>query len=404
MTLNIIIGTNQDDTITGSKKSDYIYGLGGNDYLDGGLGNDKLFGGLGNDTLLGGLGNDYLDGGDGNDTLNGGDGNDRLVGSAGTDYLIGGNGKDIADYSSFGQGITLQFVYDYTPTDSSSVVFQATPALRVAKNGGSTQPILSRGFTIITGDTLESVETIIGAVGQNNAINFSFTNPGFDRGGFAPSTSAPAITVDLAAQKLTYGTTSLTIKNFSNVIGSTGNDTLLGDDKANVLDGFTGSNVLNGRGGNDILNTFENDILTGGDGADQFNLNAIGKVLSGRALFRFEGITASTITDFTPGVDTLSVANSNSSGQSIPVGQDSGLDYIGFRPYGASPLAAGRLAAEHFLVLGSGSATTQTQFTYDGTTGNLFYVGSKGNPFGDLVKVATLQGAPALTANDILVI
>ncbi|MCV3216994.1 hypothetical protein OGM63_26395 [Plectonema radiosum NIES-515] len=432
---NTIVGTNQDDTLYGTEQLDYISGLGGNDTLFGKDGDDRLFGGDGNDslfgengndrlfgdngndslsggegrdrllggdgddTLLGNNGNDFLNGGNGNDTINGGDGNDRLLGSPGSDSFIGGNGKDVVDYRAFGQGVTLRFEYDISPTNSPSV-FQATPALRVAKDGGSSVPIRYTDTSTVPAskDTLESVETIIGAVGQNNTINFTYINPGLTRSGFVPRVSAPAITVDLAAHTLTYDTTTLTIENFNNVIGSTGNDTLLGDDNANVLDSFIGGSV-NGRGGNDILNTFENDLLTGGDGADQFTLNASQKFLGGRSGVNFQRINASTITDFTSGVDTLAVSNSSFNGPGIPIGEDSSVQYIGF-----DVLSEGRLAADSFLVLGSGSATDQTLFTYDGTTGDLFYKGGGISPAVGPFKVATLQGAPTLTANDILVI
>jgi Ca2+-binding RTX toxin-like protein len=425
-----IIGTNQDDTLYGTNQSDYISGLGGNDTLFGKDGNDRLLGGDGNDslfgengndrlfggngndslsggdsddrlnggdgddTLLGDNGNDFLNGGNGNDTINGGDGNDRLLGSLGSDSFIGGNGNDVVDYRAFGQGVTLRFEYDISQTNGT-FVYQATPALRVAKDGGSSVPIYSYDpSTPDSKDTLESVETIIGAVGQNNTINFTFINPGTTRFAFVPSVSAPTITVDLAARTLTYNTTTLTIENFNNVIGSTGNDTLLGDDNANVLDSFIGGTV-NGRGGNDILNTFENDLLTGGDGADQFTLNASQKVVSSRLGVNFLRINASTITDFTSGVDTLAVSNIPLN-KWVPLREDSSVGYIGF-----DVLSEGRLAADSFLVLGSGSPTDQTQFTYNSTTGDLFY---KGRGIGDPFKVATLQGAPTLTANDILVI
>jgi Ca2+-binding RTX toxin-like protein len=426
---NTIVGTNEDDTLYGTNQSDYISGLdgndtlfgkdgndvllggngndslfgengndrllgeNGNDSLSGGEGRDRLLGGDGDDTLLGGNGNDFLNGGNGNDTINGGDGNDRLLGSPGSDSFIGGNGKDVVDYRAFGQGVTLRFEYDTSG-------FQVIPALRVAKDGGSTVPIF--GYNISTPafkDTLESVETIIGAVGQNNTINFTFNQP-YVRAGVYPAASAPAITVDLAAHTLTYNTTTLTIENFNNVIGSRGNDTLLGDDNANVLDSFMGGTV-NGRGGNDILNTLESDLLTGGDGADQFTLNASQKSISAYMQgTRFETINVSIITDFTPGVDTLAVSNIYE-GQSILI-QGGSFQYFGFGGPGVS-LTAGRLPADSFLVLGSGSATNQTLFTYDGTTGDLFYKGGSIGAAGPF-KVATLQGAPTLTANDILVI
>ncbi|WP_427158233.1 calcium-binding protein [Aliinostoc sp. HNIBRCY26] len=410
------IGTELNDTLSGSNSSDYLLGFGGDDILNGLGGNDWLFGGDGNDTLnggdgddillgengddhlVGGRGNDSLDGGDGNDRLDGGDGSDRLFGSLGSDYLIGGKGSDTADYWGFNQGVTLRFEYDYTGTFPS---FQANPALRVVKDGGSGALPISTPATAPK-DTLESVETIIGAVDKTNTINFAYLNPGANRGVFLPAASAPAIHVDLAAQKLTYETTTLTVTNFNNVIGSAANDTILGDSKANVLDGFIGANVLNGRDGNDILKTFENDILTGGQGADQFVLQASWKTIGGRTGVSFQKINASIITDFKHGVDKLVVKNSGISPDSIPIAQETSLVYSGFAGYGTYTVPNGQLASDRFLVLGTGSITSNTLFVYDGHTGDLFYRGAYPG-LGEQVKVVTLQGAPTLTASDILV-
>jgi len=105
-------GADGADSITGGNGTDYIQGNAGNDTLDGGGGsdringganNDLIFGGLGNDTINGNLGNDTIDAGDGNDIarggkdddqLSGGAGNDSLSGDLGNDTLIGGPGND----------------------------------------------------------------------------------------------------------------------------------------------------------------------------------------------------------------------------------------------------------------------------------------------------------------------
>jgi Ca2+-binding RTX toxin-like protein len=394
--LPVKVGTDEDDTLIGSNRSDYIFGLGGNDTLFGLGGNDWLFGGDGDDILDGGDGNDRLFGGKGNDTLLGGNGNDIFWGSEGSDYLVGGNGNDTADYSSFSQGITLRFEYDYTPSDFSELILEANPALRVYnKDGNFRSPFLGEAGSGPK-DTLESVETIIGAAGQTNIINFNFNFPGYERFGFAPSTSAPAIRVDLAAQQLTYDTTTLNIQNFNTVIGSLGRDTLLGDENANVLNGFAGGDVLDGRGGDDILHAVSGDILTGGEGADQFTLNASSYMIGGRSGMDFFTISPNIITDFTPGVDTLAL-NTGAFSDLYRSSEDSIISLIGFVGVGW-----GQLPAESFLVLGSGSITEQTRFTYNSTNGDLFYVGPyPGFDLGE-VKIATLQGAPTLSANDIV--
>ncbi|TRV44538.1 MAG: calcium-binding protein [Microcystis panniformis Mp_GB_SS_20050300_S99D] len=143
-----LIGTAGNDTITGNTADNSLFGEAGNDSINGGDGNDKLFGGTGDDLIDGGFGFDTIDGGLGNDTtsyafywgpinanlstgvvsfpgnsvftdtlvsienligtagndtitgntadnsLNGGAGNDTLDGGLGLDTLTGGTGND----------------------------------------------------------------------------------------------------------------------------------------------------------------------------------------------------------------------------------------------------------------------------------------------------------------------
>ena len=126
---NVIVGTDNSDTLNGTAGVDCIIGLAGNDKLNGLGADDVIFGGRGNDvlyghegrdtlyggactdtlygahsdalvldasadTLFGGNGIDTLYGGGGPDTLVGDDANDRLYGGAGNDALSGGNGND----------------------------------------------------------------------------------------------------------------------------------------------------------------------------------------------------------------------------------------------------------------------------------------------------------------------
>jgi len=132
-------GTADPDQITGLGGADILRGLGGNDMLDGGTGNDTLYGGTGDDTYIvdsasdrivemagegtdlvkagvsfslgryvenllltgsaaiDGTGNSLantLTGNGANNTLRGLAGNDMLSGGAGIDLLVGGTGMD----------------------------------------------------------------------------------------------------------------------------------------------------------------------------------------------------------------------------------------------------------------------------------------------------------------------
>ena len=64
-----ILASSFDDSVTGGATGDILVGLDGNDTLMGMGGNDSLSGGAGDDTLQGGDGRDFLTGGAGNDTF-----------------------------------------------------------------------------------------------------------------------------------------------------------------------------------------------------------------------------------------------------------------------------------------------------------------------------------------------
>jgi len=85
-----------------------VAGTNFNDSLEGSASNNNLRGGLGNDRILGGGGNDTLWGQGGNDTLTGGTGNDRFVFESGgsadviTDFVGGAGASDLFNLLSFG--------------------------------------------------------------------------------------------------------------------------------------------------------------------------------------------------------------------------------------------------------------------------------------------------------------
>ncbi len=90
-------GNDGKDLIRGNQGNDVIYGNNGNDELHGGKDSDTLNGGLGDDILRGKKGSDTLNGGEGNDNLFGGKDNDFLYGNEGDDSLNGRKGKDTFD-------------------------------------------------------------------------------------------------------------------------------------------------------------------------------------------------------------------------------------------------------------------------------------------------------------------
>ncbi|MEG4795681.1 calcium-binding protein, partial [Microcoleus sp. LAD1_D1] len=92
--IEIISGSNFNDTMTGGEYSDIFYGQAGNDLFWAQKGDDTFYGGTGNDTAYGGDDNDYLRGEEGSDDLRGENGNDTIYGGSENDFLYGGDGED----------------------------------------------------------------------------------------------------------------------------------------------------------------------------------------------------------------------------------------------------------------------------------------------------------------------
>jgi serralysin len=159
--IEALLGSTHNDTLTASNFGCTLTGGGGNDTLRGGNASDILVGGVGTDSLRGGLGNDTyvlengvdgiidtggvdtatstvsrsiapyatldnltlvnvaaalsgtgnnlantITGNNFNNTLNGGNGNDRLNGGLGNDSLIGGVGNDVLNGSTGNDTLT----------------------------------------------------------------------------------------------------------------------------------------------------------------------------------------------------------------------------------------------------------------------------------------------------------
>ena len=194
-------------TIIGTRNYDNIIGSALDETIIGGAGNDYLQGNSGDDILMGGGGNDLLIGANGADNLRGGAGNDKLVGGTGNDYLTGGDGQDKLNGGT-GDDILI---------------------------GGKSGDRLMGGKGVDTADYSASDEAVQ-----------VFLDAGIGRDGHAAGDRLVAI---------------------ENVIGTSYDDTLTGDDNDNTLWGRAGNDSLNGSAGMDMLIGGDgNDTLHGGDG------------------------------------------------------------------------------------------------------------------------------------------
>lgn len=248
-----LLGYGGDDTIHGMGGDDTIIGGTGADVVNGGMGDDSLYGNEGRDFISGGLGRDSLSGGEGNDTLMGGDGNDTLSGGGGADRIFGGTGDDRVTIWPEADG-------DYVQLDDGNDVLDASVAMvGVTAHGGEGADLLLGG---------SGADTLFGDTGADVLIG----------GGGADS-----------------------------LVGGMGNDVIEGGREDGAVD------TLSGGAGDDTLRAGPGDIVTGGDGADDF-------ILQGGDLTAFAAAgNAVRIEDFVTGTDAIELQYVGPAGLTVTV-------------------------------------------------------------------------------------
>ncbi|MDM0026337.1 peroxidase family protein [Variovorax saccharolyticus] len=300
-TIENLLGSNFNDTLTGNGVANVLSGGAGNDVLNATVDNvrDTLDGGAGTDTAnyssygpaaalsvnLGGAGQ-IIVGGSGSNAANsdvlvaienftGGSGNDAITGSTANNVLNGGAGADTFTYTIGGGADTID---GGTGTDTLNIL------------GAGNNDVLD---VVLTGTAITSIEG--GTVTNVEAISANL-------GGAADTLSYGAttsnVTVNLSgATDTATGFTSIT--SILNITGGSGNDTLTGDAGANTLNGGAGNDTISGGAGADIINGGAGaDVLIGGDGADQINTGATNDNL--QDVFRFSAASefGDTVTGF----------------------------------------------------------------------------------------------------------
>ncbi len=216
--------------------------------------------------LIGTVGADTLSGSKGNDAYSAGAGNDLIKGSAGNDSISGGSGIDTLDYSGLNADITF----------SRGGV--------ITKSGGmGVDTIAAFDVEVIKGNA-NRINTIDGSSGTTAAINVDLSSNSLE------ITGLPGI-----------GSAKLTVINFSNVNGSENNDVILGDAKANTLNGGGGNDTISGGGGDDLLlGSSGSDVYRGGAGADSLSYEALAggvTLVRGGTIIKADG-SVDTIADF----------------------------------------------------------------------------------------------------------
>ncbi len=262
--------------------------------------NDVLNGGDGNDTLDGLTGDDILNGGAGNDTLYGGAGNDALVGGVGADAMFGNTGDDIYDvdnvsdvvteYASQGKD-TVNASISYTLTENVEDLILYDSALDSSGTGNSLANRISgnasnNNLSGQAGDDWlgggDGNDRLLGDEGDDRleaGIGDDTLDGGTGNDTLDGGTGNDRLFGGTGDDYLNgdFGDDSLDGGSGNDIIyGLLGNDSLGGGEGNDNLLGGNGNDRLVGGGGNDYLNGYggtpEQDVLTGGAGADRFVL------------------------------------------------------------------------------------------------------------------------------------
>lgn len=407
-------------------------------------------------------------GGSGNDTITGNDANNVLTGGAGGDALSGGGGSDTASY-------------EYATT--RVIANLADPSINQGEAAGDSYNSIEN----LTGTNLAaSGDALVGNDGRNVLMGLAGADQLFARagddvlyggagddlmfgglgsdwldGGDGTDTvsyqeAGSAIIVDMLNASIAFGEAAGDqLISIENIIGSSWNDTLAGDNGRNFLYGQDGNDALFGRAGADVLYGGNgDDTLVGGQGSDWLDggagldyasyLDAGGAVTvdmvvpainrgdaAGDQLVNIEGVVGSNFNDVLlgdnfnnvflgadgndviygrggndyliggAGADQFRFANVGEAGDTIADFQV-GIDTLQFSASGfGGGLIGGALAADR-LVIGTSANQAFGQFIFDSST-SILYWDADGTGSATKVAMLAVSNISMLSTSDFLI-
>ena len=265
-----LTGSGMDDILAGDSRANTIMG---------GAGDDKLYGGPGGgaDTLHGDAGDDMLFGGIGIDTLSGGAGDDTLNGGGGADIIYGGAGSDLI-YAETTDTTINGWLLTYADTDG---------------DGEPDSIYMGPPNDTDTADIDESTEAANDPMAVDT-VSFEKLEEGVGVSGTPWSLATNATNVE-------------------NVIGTSENDFIAGNDGDNVIEGGDGADNLDGAGNpttnprGDTVSYANSDrrvtVTIDADGTG----TASGGHAQGDTIANFENVTGSAHDDNLTGDETANV-------------------------------------------------------------------------------------------------
>jgi Ca2+-binding RTX toxin-like protein len=390
--------------------------------LSGGAGNDRLYGDYHANSLNGQDGDDLILAGNGNDQLNGGAHDDLLAGGLGADALIGGAGTDTASYADIAAAVAVnlnigQGFGNHAQGDTYSGIENVI---------GSSQAdfiIGDSGANRLDGG--DGDDLLVGSVGADVLVGGN----GADTASYGDNWGAVFVNLNIG-QGFGNQAQGDTYSGIEHLAGGIFDDFFIGDGGANRLDGGDGSDTLVGSvGGDHLVGGNGTDIASYEDnwGGVSVNLTlgqGFGNAAQGESYDGVENLNGSIFDDFfigdgaanrlagRLGADTLvgaggadsflfdtalGAANIDTIADFTAVDDTILLDDAVF-----AGLALGALAAGAFVV-GAAAADVDDRILYNQATGALLF-DADGSGVIAAVQFATLQGGPAITASDFLVI
>jgi Ca2+-binding RTX toxin-like protein len=225
----------------------------------------NLFQGQQNERFVGSLGNDKIDGLYGDDVVSAGPGNDTVFGFNGNDIYSGGPGIDTLTYESAKAPVSVSLAAGLASQDGFGFQDRFVGFENVF--GGSA------GDTI-TGDSRANIlrgfggNDLLAGGGGRDTLDGGI---GIDTADFRDKTKSVAVVLsgDTYAPVTVGGVDEDRVRSIETVWGGSGNDSLTGDSRNNLLSGLSGNDILRGGPGDDSLFGDDgNDVLNGGPGND----------------------------------------------------------------------------------------------------------------------------------------